>query len=1110
MATSNRERIGRILDDLKVEMRKFVEQELRDVYAEDWERHLAECDGEPDVQCLCNTILQKFDDVFEPLLDSKARDFKSLVYDVRKWRNKHAHQEPFTADDTLSALIDIQKLCEIIDSPLAEEAERSKTEVMRAQFETDLKKEQRKAAQSSLAFDVPGLRPWREVAVPHEDVLQGRLEQAEFAADLWQVYQGGGTDEYRNPRAFFGRTYLTEGLRDLLANALQRLSGRGGDPVVELNVTFGGGKTHSMLALYHLFGGEARATDLPGVEGVLSAVGASDVPTVKRAVIVGTVLRPGSPTVHDDGTVTRTMWGEIAWQLAGKEGYELLREADESATNPGNLLDDLFAMAGPSLILIDEWVAYARQLFDRKHMLPAGDFDTQFTFAQALCEAAKRSNRVLVCVSVPASVQNGQVVSDSHAGDLAGRTALERLRDAVGRLNAVWRPASSDESFEIVRRRLFQPIPGDLIAARDATIREFMDFYRAHPNDFPSKCRESSYERRMQAAYPIHPELFDRLYEDWSTLEKFQRTRGVLRLMARVIHSLWVNGDTGALILPASIPLADSAVQTEVGRYLPESWSAVIDRDVDGPNSTPLRLDNEYASSYGKYSACRRVARTVFLGSAPLKGAANRGIEETRIKLGSVQPKETIATFGDALNRLRQKATYLYADQNRYWYHTQASVAREAQDRAERFAPEDVHQEIVSRLRAKFRGPSRGEFDAVHVDAPSSDIPDDRELRLVVIGPSALHHTGKEESEALKKAKEILEYRGSVPRACRNRLVFAALEKGRFSELEVAVREFLAWKTIVDDAIEQRLDLDNSNKATAESNLKRTEKDVDIKLGEILAHALVPIQEDPRGGIKWESMRVAGEFQQLCVRLMKKLENDQHITRRLGARILLDDLERVPLWREDKHVSVAQLLDDFARYVYLPRLLNDEVLLNAIAEGTNQLDLDGGFAYADTYDPETDTYERLRFGGLFDSGKRPTGWLVKPSVAKPIIDRAFAEREGAIGSLGSTSPTSTSSGVPSTVADARSGTLEATFEPRAKSKRRFHGSITLRHEDFRERAGDVSREVAAHLAKVVGSKVRIVVEVVAESDAGYSDDVLRTVSENCTALRFNSFEFEED
>src|SRR5262249_55172240 len=210
-----------------------------------------------------------------------------------------------------------------------------------------------------------------------------------------------------------------------------------------------------------------------------------------------------------DGTTVRTLWGELAWQLGGKDGYKLLKEADETATNPGDALTKLFNKYAPCLILIDEWVAYARQLHDEPGKLPAGTFDTQFTFAQALTECAKAAPRALLVVSIPASEEGrttGTRVSDIEIGGERGHKALARLKNAVGRVESSWRPANADEGFEIVRRRLFQDLTGDQFAARDAVARAFVEMYAAQHNEFPTGCREADYARRSKLAYPLHPE----------------------------------------------------------------------------------------------------------------------------------------------------------------------------------------------------------------------------------------------------------------------------------------------------------------------------------------------------------------------------------------------------------------------------------------------------------------------------------------------------------------------------------------------------------------------------------------------------------------------------
>ena len=423
--------------------------------------------------------------------------------------------------------------------------------------------------------------------------------------------------------------------------------------------------------------------------------------------------------------------------MAGKKAFERVRVDDEKATSPGDALRELFNEYGPCLVLIDEWVAYARQLHDQSD-LPAGGFETQFSFAQVLTESAKLAKNCFLVISLPASDTGGSPhtqADDVEVGGQRGREALDRLRNVVGRVESSWRPASAEEGFEIVRRRLFEPLADQAqFRDRDVVARAFADLYRTQHQEFPPECQDADYERRIKAAYPIHPEIFDRLYTDWSTLVKFQRTRGVLRLMAAVIHSLWEKGDKNPLILPANIPIDDPRVQFELTRYLSDNWVPILERDVDGPSSLPLRLDGE-VPNLGKFAACRRVARTIYLGSAPTVAAANRGVEDRRVKLGCVMPGESPAVFGDALRRLAAAATYLYQDGPRYWYSTQPTVTKLAEDRAEQLKrdPDNVVQELDRRLRADLR--KMGDFKRVHpMPGTSADVPDDLDARLVVLG----------------------------------------------------------------------------------------------------------------------------------------------------------------------------------------------------------------------------------------------------------------------------------------------------------------------------------------------------------------------------------------
>jgi predicted AAA+ superfamily ATPase len=1100
MATTNHERVGKALDLLRAGLAPFVEREFKNLYKG---QALAEAQRlatserlDPkrpfeawDAAVLLRLMWDAWNDVFRRTLGQAER---TLVSELREVRNRWAHQEPFSTDDAYRALDSAGRLLTAISAPQAGEIEKMKMELLRVRFDEQVRSEKRRSAGTPIESQAAGgLPPWREVVSPHRDVASGRYQQAEFAADLWQVYLGEGTDEYRKPAEFFRRTFLTESLTQLLSRAVERLAGQGGDPVVQLQTNFGGGKTHSMLALYHLFSGAAPG-DLAGIDAVLKPAGVTKLPAVKRVVLVGNKISPGNPTAKPDGTVVRTLWGELAWQLGGKKAFKRVQADDEKATNPGDVLRELMNEHGPCLILIDEWVAYARQLHDQGD-LPGGSFETQFSFAQALTEAARAAKQCLLVISLPASDTTGSphaVADDVEVGGERGRAALDRLRHVVGRLEASWRPASAEESFEIVRRRLFEPLVEKAqFVARDTVARAFYDSYRTQQEEFPPECRGADYEQRLKAAYPIHPEVFDRLYSDWSTLVKFQRTRGVLRLMASVIHSLWEKGDRSPLILPASIPIDDPRVQFELTRYLSDNWVPVIEKDVDGPNSLPLRLDSEIPN-LGKFSACRRVARTIYLGSAPIAAAAHRGLEDRRVKLGCVMPGETPAAFGDALRRLAATATFLYQDGPRYWYSTQPTVTKLAEDRAEQLKrdPDKVVEEIDRRLRADLR--RTGDFSRVHpMPTSGQEVPDDLDARLVVLGIN--HAYSKEQgSPAEAAAKSILEMRGNTPRLYRNTLVFLAVDKARLQDLDEAVRRYLAWESIV--AEKETLDLSPHQVKQAEQQRTAADSVVAARLPEAYQWLLVPVQPAPEAAVEWQALRLSGQ-DALAVRAGKKLVKDELLLTGFAGTRLRMELDRVPLWRGD-HVEIRQLVQDFASYLYLPRLADPSVLIQAMRDGFGLLTWEREtFAYADSYDEAARRYRGLRYGppvALSSDGS--PGLLVRP-------ERAVRQRQEEASVRPEPGPEPDGPGVEAPPA-----------EPPARKARRFHGTIVLDPTRAGRDAGRIADEVISHLAGLVGAEVTVALEIEARVPGGVPDNVVRIVTENARTLEFKTQGFETD
>ncbi len=1120
MAITNPERVGKAVELLRAGLAPFVEREFASVHKDqalaEARRMLAAEDringtrpiAQWDAAALLKVMWDGWNEIFGRTL---GRAERSLVQELREVRNRWAHQDPFTGDDAYRALDSVHRLLLAISAEQAQEVEKMKMELLRVRFDEQARSEKRKTAGTAIESAVAGsLKPWREVVTPHKDVASGRYQQAEFAADLFQVYTGAGTPEYKDPVEFFRRTYLTESLKGMLIGAVRRLAGKGGDPVVQLQTNFGGGKTHSMLALYHLFSGVAP-TELAGIDAVMKEAEATQLAPTRRVVLVGNKISAGNPTTKADGTVVRTLWGELAWQLGGKKAFARIKADDEKATSPGDVLRELFIEYGPCLILIDEWVAYARQLHDQSD-LPAGGFETQFTFAQVLTESAKLANNCLLVISLPASDTNGSPHThsdDVEVGGTRGREALDRLRNVVGRVESSWRPASAEEGFEIVRRRLFEPLADPAqFKDRDVVARAFADFYRTQKTEFPPECSDSDYEKRLKAAYPIHPEIFDRLYTDWSTLVKFQRTRGVLRLMAAVIHSLWEKGDRSPLILPANIAVDDPRVQSELTRYLSDNWVPVIEKDVDGPSSLPLRLDSELPN-LGKFSACRRVARAIYLGSAPLTQAAHRGLEDRRVKLGCVMPGESPAVFGDALRRLAGAATYLYQDGPRYWYSTQPTVTKLAEDRAEqlRREPDKVVHELDRRLRDDLR--RTGDFSRIHpMPQASQDVPDDPDARLVVLAVD--HAYSKDPGNAAEvAAKAMLESRGSAPRLYRNALVFLAADKARLQDLDEAARKYLAWQSIIEEKL--TLNLDPQQVKQAEAQWKAADGAVTARVPETYQWLLVPGQTTPRSAIEWQAMRLSGP-DALAVRASKKLRGDELLLTGFGPSRLRMELDRVPLWRGESHVAIKQLAEDFGRYLYLPRLADSSVLVSSIRDGLSLMTWEqDGFAFADSHDEVAARYRGLRAGETVSiTDAQSSGLLVKPSVARAQIEADAAASTAADGS-GLAAGGATTGGAGKTEPGSGQAPVgQPPAHPAALRPRRFHGTVTLDSARVGRDASRIADEVIAHLCGLVGAEVTVTIEIEAAIPGGAPDNVVRTVTENSRTLKFTSQGFEAE
>lgn len=1090
MVMANTERIARSLDLLRDGMRPKCEETWEGFFGEGWldtvNQRLHNPEQSPtttDIAFLFKGMKGTWQEVFGHIF---GPDVRALVFELANVRNSWAHQGAFSTDDTVRALDSMERLLDAMGNlDERQEIRTLRRDLMRQMFDEESRAERRKtAAKPTEGQPQAGLTPWREIITPHEDVASGRFDQAEFAADLYEVASGSADEEYQDPKAFFARTYLTEGLRDMLVGATRRLSGGGGDPVIELQTNFGGGKTHSMIALYHLASG-VPSKDLPGVGEALAEENLAVPEQVTRAVLVGQMISPSAPEPAENGVLLNTLWGHLAYQLGGKAGYELVRTDDESGTNPGKALRTLFQQFGPAVVLIDEWVAYARQLRDGSgaDRLAGGDFDTQFTFAQALTEAAAAVDNVVVLVSIPAS--------DIEVGGDRGKTALEKLKNVVTRKAAQWQPASPDESFEIVRRRLFDPVPEDKAKVRDGVIRAFAEMYRNQGSEFPSGVSEGEYRRRMELSYPIHPELFDRLFGDWSALDKFQRTRGVLRLMALAISQLWQRGDQSLLIMPGNLPMDSGALVSEMKKYLEEGWDPVIKSDVDGENALPLRIDKEN-KHFGRISATRRAARTVYMGSAA-KPDGSRGVDLKSVVLGCVQPGEPVGQFADALKRLSGQATHLYVDGAQYWYSLQPNVTRVAADRAaSNFSDRDADDEVKQRIQHQ---PDRGSFSTIQVFAEGpGDVPDDDDgVRLVVLAPDATHSANDDNSPAVALATKILAQRDGGPRLNRNLLVFTAAAANRLSELRAATRLYLAWTSIVRDVEALQLTPHQKNQAT--SKVAEVSQQVDSLIAETFTLVLTPSQEPGTAEIKWQTTKATANGD-VGARVTKKLATEEKLIATYGGVRVKMDVDRYDLWSDRHDISVGDLWSTYARYPHMPRLASFHALSGAVSDGTsNTAWSTETFGYAEAHD------------GTSWVGVR-TGEHVTPAVSGLLIhpdhvpapageDDSGSDGEGPDGDRGGAESGGTKR------ATGGGGAADAVSGGGA-TKTRFYARFDLDPVRGIKQLGEILEHVTARL----GAGVEIEIEIRAESADGYDDATQRIVKENAANLGAEGAEFE--
>lgn len=752
-------------------------------------------------------------------------------------------------------------------------------------------------------------RVW-EVCEPHPDVFSRDPDPSLFAISLHHVVQGTADRDYTDPERFFDRTFMTRALSNLLERIVGRLAGLGrGAPVMRLETPFGGGKTHTMTALYHLARSPEAVEEHEVVRPVLEALNLRALPSpVRVAVLDGRGLDVRERRV-EDGLSIRTLWGELAYQLGGRAGYEMLADADETRTSPGGQrLTELLQRYQPALILMDEVLEYlikarAVKVGDSNLMEQTGAFLGELT---AAVSAVPRTALVL---ALPASSLEVSVENQEAAERL-----FQYARKVLGRIELVETPVAQDEVFGVLRRRLFRSVGNE--RERRKAVEAMREYYDQYARFFPDRLRSPDYRERMLQAYPFHPELVDLLYERWGPHPQFQRTRGALRLLALVLRRIWNQRPSSAILIqPHHIDLADRHIRGEVVRLLDGGWDAIVTGDI---LQRAVEIQRQLGGEYEREQLGKGAAACAFLYS--ISATRDAGATEEEIRTALLRPDINPAMVSEILGRLREGLWYLRYRDRRYLFTVRPNLNKIILDFETGVGDRQVEEEL-ERWLEKLAGKGAGVFHMVVAPREPQLVPDRAQPTLVVLPLDV--------SDPQEWMRQALQSAGEGIRSNRNMLVFLVPDSTRVAAVRSAIRRWLALSEIARSPSFQEMERDDRQQVQEQ----RKEKETEIRA--LLGQAYQEVYRPDDGGVKRvpvtgpESVRA--ETFDMYVRQV--LEKAGILTERIAPEYLKDTLQV----EEGREVPVSQVDNLFTGVVGQPILREPQkAIFEAVAEGVRR------------------------------------------------------------------------------------------------------------------------------------------------------------------------------
>ena len=852
---------------------------------------------------------------------------RSCLQELQDTRNNWAHfdtggLDEDEADRAFSNMVQVAKLLEMTE--LEEELKRIKgnsQNVIRQAPVANTFSATRQTQDDVAAVDYSGVLPaWFNSIMPQYDIRNGQLDESVFAANIEEVAAGTAPVVYQDIVSFFDRTYVTDGMRELIRRVIQALNGKESqNRVISLQTGFGGGKTHSLISLYHAVKYSRDFRELGAARNILEPEDMPQFDNARVAVFTQNTVSVVNGHRTEDGLVTHTLWGELAYQLGGVEGYERMRNADEQMIAPtAQDLKPIIEGATPALILIDELADYCAKASGK--VVGGGTLFTQTnSFVQTLTEVVASIPKTVLICTLPASARE---VASSEIG----QEILSALETRVVRVGSSVKPVDDEEIYEVVRRRLFDGKPEATVVEQVA--RKYKDMYHNRRDSLPSEADRVAYAERIKKAYPFHPELIDMFRVRWGSDSRFQRTRGVLRLLASIVKDLWLRRTTlvgtQALIQTSDVQLENlPTLQSTITSLMGAQWDSVMHADVFGTISNAYKVDEQNAgNSIGQYHLASAVTTTVLLAS--VGSSSQKGVSQKYLKLCLLKPDAfQHIDIDSTVNQLENVVHYMYRSsiggEPSYWFQSKPNINILINQAKGDIKEEDVNAEVLKMVRHAVQ--TVGQVKVL-VD-PTGDVPEQKQLTFIVMHPKYAVAAGGNISNSAKYAiKQIAQMRGTTQRVYRNTMLFILCSEAGRAVLSTKLREYLACDKIL---VEYSSQLDTEQKKDVQERKKLSGQSAN----EQLIHAYNTVVKCVRDDLQTiEIKSFAQEFAvQLTVNTLNELHENGIVLRRIGMNVinrngLMPTVERP--------VKVNDVYEAFLRFDDKPMILNVEAVKDTV------------------------------------------------------------------------------------------------------------------------------------------------------------------------------------